>query len=140
MISVTQVIGTIVILGTVGVMPSTPASPATELSLHVSSLPGDSLTPIRFIASGGRIASGDTWRAVGRDTVRARTSLDFRTGEVVGIATVLVDHPKKYVHVVVKVGDDIVSEGTGEMIIVSRTPMGAQLIVTPIPVELQARP
>jgi hypothetical protein len=110
------------------------------LTISVSSEPVSASAPLRIIASSGTIVSrGQSYRA-STDTLRVTGSAELTSTDPIVVATFLADEPRGRVSVEVREDGNRQASGTGEAIVVIRTPVGAQLQAMAIPAELRRKP
>ena len=102
--------------------------PATStLTISISGSPVSSSAPLQVVASSGTIVSaGQSYRA-SADTLRLAGSAELTTRDPVFAGTFVAGASGNRLHVDVRVNGDIVASGTGEAIVVIRTPLGAEL-------------
>ena len=111
------------------------------LTVSVSSDPPSASAPLRIIAaSAGTVASGGRSYRGAADTLRLTGSAEVTSQDPVFVATFIADAPGARVSVAVRENGNLAASGTGEAIVVIRTPLGAQLQAMAIPVELRRAP
>jgi hypothetical protein len=100
---------------------------ADVVVIAVHSDPADAGASLRIVASGGTVvAAGRTYRA-GPDTIRVTSPAELRTTDPVMIVTFMAAAPTGRVSVQVNESSRDGPSGSGNVVIVVRTPMGIRL-------------
>jgi len=122
-------------LATIG---SRPAAHAPTLVITASMEP--SSAAFRVIATGGSLSAGGEVRRVASDTLHASGTAELTTADPIVTATFIADRPAQRIRVTVRQNGVETLQGSGDMIVVFRTPQGAQLQAMLVPPELQRAP
>jgi hypothetical protein len=97
----------------------------------------DAATPLRVVASGGRLTAAGVARVMASDTARVAGPAELTTHELVGVATFLSDRRSAFLNVVVRQGGREVVSASGEMVVVIHTPQGPQILAMAPPAEVR---
>jgi hypothetical protein len=118
----------------------TPPRHAPMLSISVTADPASASAPLRVIASSGTVvASGRSYRAAG-DTLRVIGAAELTTQDPIFVATFIADAPGGRVRASVRENGIETLQGRGDVVVIMRTPQGAQLQAMPVPPELRRTP
>ena len=118
--------------------PSETSTPTLVISATADST--SSNAPFSVIATSGTLlADGQTHRA-GGDTVHVLRTAELTTRDPIVTATFIADHPGQQVQVTVHEDGVLTMSSRADLVVVFRTPQGAQLQGMSVPVELRRKP
>jgi hypothetical protein len=100
----------------------------------------DASAPFRVIATSGTVVTGGQARKAVSDTLNVVGSAELTAQDPIVTATFVADRPNQRLSITVRENGVETLRGAGELVIVFRTPQGAQLQVTPVPPELRRSP